>query len=57
MGGLISILETSNNPTAIRGVVLLDPALPLPPQKPDWQVSGQFLLYALPGLESSPSPG
>ena len=50
MGGLISILETSNNPDAIAGVVLIDPALPLPPQKPDWQVSGQFLLYALPGL-------
>jgi len=50
MGGLISILETSNNPDLIRGVVLLDPALPLPPQKPDWQVSGQFLLYATPGL-------
>jgi pimeloyl-ACP methyl ester carboxylesterase len=50
MGGLISILETSSNPDLIRGVVLLDPALPLPPQKPDWQVSGQFLLYALPGL-------
>ncbi len=50
MGGLISILETTNNPSAIRGVVLLDPALPLPPQKPDWQVSSQFLLYALPGL-------
>ncbi|HEV2253316.1 MAG TPA: alpha/beta hydrolase [Streptosporangiaceae bacterium] len=50
MGGLISILETTSNPDAIKGVVLLDPALPLPPQKPDWQVSGQFLLYALPGL-------
>ena len=50
MGGLISILETSSNPDLIKGVVLLDPALPLPPQKPDWQVSGQFLLYALPGL-------
>jgi pimeloyl-ACP methyl ester carboxylesterase len=50
MGGLISILETSNNPEHIKGMVLLDPALPLPPQKPDWQVSGQFLLYALPGL-------
>jgi pimeloyl-ACP methyl ester carboxylesterase len=50
MGGLISVLETRNNPEAIKGVVLLDPALPLPPQKPDWQVSGQFLLYALPGL-------
>ncbi len=50
MGGLISVLETAANPSAIRGVVLIDPALPLPRQKPDWQVSGQFLLYALPGL-------
>ena len=50
MGGLISILETAANPDAIRGVVLIDPALPLPVRKPDWQVSGQFLLYALPGL-------
>jgi len=50
MGGLISILETNNNPSMTRGVVLLDPALPLPLQKPDWQVSSQFLLYALPGL-------
>jgi pimeloyl-ACP methyl ester carboxylesterase len=50
MGGLISILESSDNPDVIKGAVLLDPALPLPAQKPDWQVSGQFLLYALPGL-------
>jgi pimeloyl-ACP methyl ester carboxylesterase len=50
MGGLISILETAANPGRIRGAVLIDPALPPPPQKPDWQVSGQFLLYALPGL-------
>ena len=50
MGGLISILETAANPDMIKGVVLIDPALPLPAQKPDWQVSGQFLLYALPGL-------
>jgi pimeloyl-ACP methyl ester carboxylesterase len=50
MGGLISILETSNNPDIVKAVVLIDPALPLPPQKPDWQVSGQFLLYATPGL-------
>jgi pimeloyl-ACP methyl ester carboxylesterase len=50
MGGLISILETSNHPDIVKGVVLLDPALPLPLQKPDWQVSAQFLLYALPGL-------
>jgi pimeloyl-ACP methyl ester carboxylesterase len=50
MGGLISILETAANPDMIKGVVLIDPALPLPAQKPDWQVSGQFLLYALPGV-------
>ena len=50
MGGLISILQTAANPGAIRGVVLLDPALPLPLQKPDWQISAQFLVYATPGL-------
>jgi pimeloyl-ACP methyl ester carboxylesterase len=50
MGGLISILETAAHPDVVTGLVLIDPALPLPPQKPDWQVSGQFLLYALPGL-------
>jgi pimeloyl-ACP methyl ester carboxylesterase len=50
MGGLISIRETAANPDAVSGVVLLDPALPLPPQKPDWPVTGQFLLYTLPGL-------
>ena len=50
MGGLISILETNGSPDMIKGAALLDPALPLPPQKPDWQVSAQFLLYALPGL-------
>jgi pimeloyl-ACP methyl ester carboxylesterase len=50
MGGLITILETAAHPEKIRGAVLIDPALPLPLQKPDWQVSGQFLLYALPGL-------
>ena len=50
MGGLITILETAAHPEKISGAVLIDPALPLPAQKPDWQVSGQFLLYALPGL-------
>jgi pimeloyl-ACP methyl ester carboxylesterase len=47
MGGLISILETAANPGSVKGAVLIDPALP---QKPDWEISRQFLLYALPGL-------
>jgi pimeloyl-ACP methyl ester carboxylesterase len=50
MGGMISILETAANPDAVDGLVLIDPALPLPPQMPDWQVFGQFLLYGTPGL-------
>jgi pimeloyl-ACP methyl ester carboxylesterase len=50
MGGLITILETAAHPDLVKGAILLDPALPLPAQKPDWQVSGQFLVYALPGL-------
>jgi pimeloyl-ACP methyl ester carboxylesterase len=50
MGGQISIMETAANQDAIKGLVLIDPALPPPPQKPDWRVTGQFLLYALPGL-------
>ncbi|MGH3149904.1 MAG: alpha/beta fold hydrolase [Streptosporangiaceae bacterium] len=50
MGGLITILEASAAPDIVRGAVLIDPALPLPPQKPDWAVSGTFLAYLLPGL-------
>jgi pimeloyl-ACP methyl ester carboxylesterase len=50
MGGQISIMETAAHQDAIKGLVLIDPALPPPPRKPDWQVTGQFLLYALPGL-------
>jgi pimeloyl-ACP methyl ester carboxylesterase len=50
MGGLISILATANAPETVRGLVLIDPALPVPRRAPDRQVSSQFLLYALPGL-------
>jgi pimeloyl-ACP methyl ester carboxylesterase len=50
MGGMISVLETVANPSAIAGVALIDPALPLPLRKPDWPVTMQFLLYALPVL-------
>jgi len=50
MGGLISILETSASPQMVRGLVLLDPALPVPLRTPDRQVGSQFLIYSLPGV-------
>ena len=50
MGGLISILQTAAAPETVRGLVLIDPAMPPPRQTPDRKVAGQFLLYALPGL-------
>jgi pimeloyl-ACP methyl ester carboxylesterase len=50
MGGLISILQTAAAPETVQGLVLIDPALPLPRRAPDRQVGSQFLLYALPGL-------
>jgi pimeloyl-ACP methyl ester carboxylesterase len=50
MGGLISVLQTAAAPDTVAGVVLIDPALPLPRQAPDPLVAGQFLLYMLPGL-------
>ena len=49
MGGLISILQTAARPDTVQGLVLIDPALPLPRGKLDPQVTGNFLLYALPG--------
>jgi pimeloyl-ACP methyl ester carboxylesterase len=48
MGGLISVLQASANPDTVAGLVLIDPALPLP-RRPDPLVAAQFLLYALPG--------
>jgi pimeloyl-ACP methyl ester carboxylesterase len=50
MGGLISILQTSAAPDVVRGLMLLDPALPVPLRTPDRQVGSQFLLYSLPGV-------
>jgi pimeloyl-ACP methyl ester carboxylesterase len=50
MGGLISILQASAAPDTVRGLVLVDPALPMPARAPDRQVGSQFLMYALPGV-------
>ena len=50
MGGLISIMRASAAPDTVRGLVLIDPALPPPRRAPDRQVASQFLTFALPGL-------
>ena len=50
MGGLICLLQAAAAPDTVAGLVLIDPALPLPRQKPDRQVASQFLMYSIPGL-------
>src|SRR6185437_6703544 len=44
MGGAITILESAASPRKIAAVVLVDPALPRPPELPDPQVAAQFFM-------------
>jgi pimeloyl-ACP methyl ester carboxylesterase len=48
MGGMVSLLAADAQPESVAGLVLIDPSLPVPRHKPDMQVAGQFLLYAVP---------
>ncbi|MCA0143738.1 alpha/beta fold hydrolase [Blastococcus sp. LR1] len=48
MGGMISILETGEHPEKVRGLVLLDPAVPGPRRALDPLVVVMFAVYALP---------
>jgi len=48
MGGMISILLAERAPELVRGLVLVDPALPPPPSLRHAAVTGVFLLYSLP---------
>jgi pimeloyl-ACP methyl ester carboxylesterase len=50
MGGMICTLEAAARPESVAGLVLIDPSLPVPRHRPDRQVAGQFLLYAVPFL-------
>lgn len=50
MGGMISILQTWRNPDTVRALVLVDPAVPGPRQRPDGRVARNFLTYSLPGV-------
>src|SRR2546421_5878041 len=50
MGGMISLLEASAEPDAVAGLILVDPALPLVPARPDPMVTALFAAYATPGV-------
>ena len=50
MGGMISLLEASAAPAAVAGLVLVDPALPFVPARPDPLVTAMFAASLTPGL-------
>jgi pimeloyl-ACP methyl ester carboxylesterase len=50
MGGMISLLEASAAPAAVAGLILVDPALPFVPARPDPLVATMFALYLAPGV-------
>jgi pimeloyl-ACP methyl ester carboxylesterase len=50
MGGMISLLEASAAGPALAGVILIDPALPFVPARPDPLVAAIFVLCATPGI-------
>lgn len=50
MGGMISLLEASTEPGVVAGLILVDPALPFAPARPDPTVAGLLALYLTPGL-------
>ncbi len=50
MGGMISLLEAAAAADAVTGLILLGPALPFVPARPDPLVSALFLAYLTPGL-------
>ena len=50
MGGMIALLEAAAEPDAVAGLILIDPALPLVPARPDPVVLRVFAAYAVPWL-------
>lgn len=50
MGGMVSVLHTHAAPETVAGLVLVDPALPVPRRLPDPGVAATFLVYAVPGV-------
>lgn len=50
MGGMISLLEASAGAGNVSGLILIDPALPFVPARPDLLVAAVFATGGLPGL-------
>lgn len=50
MGGMVSLLMAAAHPELVEGLVLIDPSIPVPRQRPDLAVSAAFLVYATPFL-------
>jgi pimeloyl-ACP methyl ester carboxylesterase len=50
MGGMISLSEAAAAPGTVTGLILLDPALPFMPVRPDPSVVGMFLVNMIPGV-------
>jgi pimeloyl-ACP methyl ester carboxylesterase len=50
MGGMISLREAAAAPGTVTGLILLDPALPFMPVRPDPSVVGMFLVNMIPGV-------
>jgi pimeloyl-ACP methyl ester carboxylesterase len=50
MGGMIAVLETAAEPDAVAGLILVDPALPFQPVRPDPLVAAVFAMSAVPIL-------
>ena len=48
MGGMISLFEAAAAPELVSGLILVDPALPIVPARPDPTVATLFAVYATP---------
>ena len=57
MGGMISLLEAGEQPGWVRGLILVDPALPFVPSRPEPRVVALFALYATPGIGRAVAAG
>lgn len=53
MGGMISLLEAGTAADKVSGLILIDPALPFVPARPDLLVASVFVAGGVPGLGSA----